>query len=297
MILQKTFKNNKPTIYLITTPIGNLDDINKRSLETLQSVDFIFCEDTRTSKVLLDKYNISNNLISFHMHNEDQRINQIIDLVNQNKNIAIISDAGVPIISDPAGYLISQLRQLNINCNITAIGTGSAYIHALICSGFNSKTNYFYGFIENKNKQSKIKELTNLINKYNDTVISFYESVHRIKQTVECLNKILDQNHKIVIARELTKINEEIVYGSISEINSYVNSDEFISKGEFVIVIDKQNQKLINNDYSDQEIIKLIDEEMNLNDIKLKKACEIISQKTNKSKNELYNMYILNKTS
>ncbi|AGJ90784.1 16S rRNA (cytidine(1402)-2'-O)-methyltransferase [Mycoplasma putrefaciens] len=295
MIIQKTFKNHKPTIYLITTPIGNLDDINKRSLETLQTVDLIFCEDTRISKILLDKYKISNTLISLHMHNEQQRITQIINLVNQNKNIAIISDAGVPIISDPAGYLINQLRELEIECNITAIGAGSAYIHALICSGFNSKTNYFYGFIKNKNQLTKTKELTNLINKYsNDTVISFYESVHRIKQTILSLDEILPTNHKIVLARELTKINEEIIYGTISEINQYLDSEQFINKGEFVIVIDKLNQQKY-PDLSDDQIIEMIDQEVNLNHLKLKKACETISLKTNKSKNHLYHLYISKK--
>nr|VZS00051.1 Ribosomal RNA small subunit methyltransferase I [Mycoplasma feriruminatoris] len=241
MIIQKTYKNNKPTVYLVTTPIGNLEDISLRAINTLKQVDVICCEDTRTSKVLLDKYQIKNNLLSLHKFNENLRVDQIINLLNENKNIAIISDAGVPIISDPASYIINQLKELDINCNITAISAGSAYIHALISSGFLIDSHYFYGFLKNKNKISKQNELAELINKYaNDSIICLYESVHRLKDTINCLNEILNQNHKIVISKELTKINEEIIYGSINQVNQYINSEEFVLKGEFVIVIDKK---------------------------------------------------------
>lgn len=293
MIIQKTYKNNKPTVYLITTPIGNLEDISLRAIQTLKQVDVICCEDTRTSKVLLDKYQITNNLLSLHKFNENLRIEQIINLLNQNKNIAIISDAGVPIISDPASYIINQLKELEINCNITAIGAGSAYLHALISSGFLIDSHYFYGFLKNKNKISKQNELNQLINKYDDSIICLYESVHRLKDTITCLNQLLDKNHKIVIAKELTKINEEIIYGNIDQINQYINSDEFVLKGEFVIVINKK----INNEtttYSDIQLIDLIDQEIK-NGYKLKQACEIINLKTKISKNILYKLYTFKK--
>ncbi|QVK06481.1 16S rRNA (cytidine(1402)-2'-O)-methyltransferase [Mycoplasma mycoides] len=293
MIIQKTYKNNKPIVYLITTPIGNLEDISLRAIQTLKQVDVICCEDTRTSKVLLDKYQITNNLLSLHKFNENLRIEQIINLLNQNKNIAIISDAGVPIISDPASYIINQLKELEINCNITAIGAGSAYLHALISSGFLIDSHYFYGFLKNKNKISKQNELNQLINQYGDSIICLYESVHRLKDTITCLNQLLDKNHKIVIAKELTKINEEIIYGNIDQINQYINSDEFVLKGEFVIVINKK----INNEttnYSDIQLIDLIDQEIK-NGYKLKQACEIINLKTKISKNVLYKLYTFKK--
>src|SRR5699024_8792543 len=143
----------------------------------------------------------------------------IINKLSDNKNIAIISDAGVPIISDPAAYLIYELRNQNINCNISSVNAGPAYIHALILSGLAQKENFFYGFIKNKNDISKKNELIdikdNIMNRY---VTSFYESVHRIIQTINTLYSILEKTTKIVIARELTKINEEIIYGTINEI-------------------------------------------------------------------------------
>ncbi|WP_434343927.1 16S rRNA (cytidine(1402)-2'-O)-methyltransferase [Mycoplasma sp. 06067-C1-B144P-99-0482-3] len=294
MIIQKTYKNNKPTVYLITTPIGNLEDISLRAIQTLKQVDVICCEDTRTSKVLLDKYQITSNLLSLHKFNENLRIDQIINILNQNKNIAIISDAGVPIISDPASYLINQLKELEINCNITAIGAGSAYVHALISSGFLIDSHYFYGFLKNKNQISKQNELNELINKYaNDSIICLYESVHRLKSTINCLNEILDKNHKIVIAKELTKINEEIIYGTIDQINKYINSDEFVLKGEFVIIIDKI-VKINKNEFTDLELINLIDEQI-IKGYKLKQACEIVYLKTKISKNILYKKYTLKK--
>lgn len=293
MIIQKTYKNNKPTVYLITTPIGNLEDISLRAIQTLKQVDVICCEDTRTSKVLLDKYQITNNLLSLHKFNENLRIEQIINLLNQNKNIAIISDAGVPIISDPASYIINQLKELEINCNITAIGAGSAYLHALISSGFLIDNHYFYGFLKNKNKISKQNELNQLINQYGDSIICLYKSVHRLKDTITCLNQLLDKNHKIVIAKELTKINEEIIYGNINQINQYINSEKFVLKGEFVIVINKKIIDQIIN-YTNSQLIDLIDQEIK-NGYKLKQACEIINLKTKISKNVLYKLYTFKK--
>ncbi|WP_434338010.1 16S rRNA (cytidine(1402)-2'-O)-methyltransferase [Mycoplasma capricolum] len=294
MIIQKTYKNNRPTVYLITTPIGNLEDISLRAIKTLKQVDVICCEDTRTSKVLLDKYQITNNLLSLHKFNENLRVEQIISLLNQNKNIAIISDAGVPIISDPASYIINQLKELKINCNITAIGAGSAYLHALISSGFLIDSHYFYGFLKNKNKISKQNELTELINKYaNDSIICLYESVHRLKSTINCLNEILDKNHKIVIAKELTKINEEIIYATIDQMNQYINSDEFVLKGEFVIIINKMI-KTSKKQFTDLELISLIDEQIK-EGYKLKQACEIVYLKTKISKNVLYKKYTFKK--
>ncbi|ATZ18879.1 16S rRNA (cytidine1402-2'-O)-methyltransferase [Williamsoniiplasma somnilux] len=290
MIIQKTFKNNLPTIYLVGTPIGNLEDFSFRAVSILQNVDFICCEDTRTSGNLLNKYNIKSKLISLHKFNEQQRIKEIVDLLLAGKNIALISDAGAPVISDPGAHFISQLRNENINFNVSAINVGPAYIHAIVASGFNNKENYFHGFIEAKNGVNKYKEIAQIISKYNSSaIVAIYESVHRIKDTVNHLNQILLSTQKLLIARELTKINEEFIIGTIGEINDYLNSSEFIEKGEFVIVVDKHLKEI--ETLSDQQIASKVQEYVD-NGFKTKQAVEITSNIVNKNKNEIYNLYL-----
>ncbi|ASZ08863.1 16S rRNA (cytidine(1402)-2'-O)-methyltransferase [Mesoplasma chauliocola] len=285
---QSTFKNNKPTVYLVGTPIGNLEDISFRALEVLKKVDVICCEDTRTSQTFLQKYQISKKLISLHKFNETDRVKELSLLLKDNQDIAIVSDAGCPAISDPGATFINKILQAT-DCNVTSVNVGPAYIHAIVASGYRAKENYFYGFLEHKSGNSKMNELKDLLGKNSKAIISFYESVHRIQDTVEKLSTILNAEQSVLIGRELTKLNEQFMQGPISELNQFVQSEEFILKGEFVIVIDSQ---IVENTFvTNEKIVKLIEEQIKQG-YKLKQACEIIGAKVNKSKNEVYQIFI-----
>ncbi|ATZ21313.1 16S rRNA (cytidine(1402)-2'-O)-methyltransferase [Mesoplasma tabanidae] len=285
---QSTFKNNKPTIYLIGTPIGNLEDISFRAIDTLKKVEVICCEDTRTSQTFLKKYNINKKLISLHKYNEAERINEIVKVLENQNNVAIISDAGCPAISDPGANFIKEILKV-YDCNVTSINVGPAYIHAIVASGYTAKENYFHGFLENKSDKTKSDELKEILSKNSKSIISFYESVHRIKDTVLKVTQILNQDQSILIARELTKLNEQFIQGKINEVNEFVQSKDFVLKGEFVVVIDSQKNQIgsVNN----KEIILLVEEEIKQG-YKLKQACDIVGAKINKSKNEVYQIFI-----
>ncbi|PPE06582.1 16S rRNA (cytidine(1402)-2'-O)-methyltransferase [Mesoplasma corruscae] len=290
MNIQKTFKNDKPTVYLIGTPIGNLDDISLRALDTLKHVSYIFCEDTRTSSTFLKKHKISKPLISLHKFNEKERIKSIEDILRIGKSIAIISDAGCPTISDPGALVVQELLAKDI-CNITSVNVGPAYMHAIVASGFVNNTNYFYGFIVNKSKTSKLNELKKILEHYTETIISFYESVHRIKDTINALSQLVESDSQILIARELTKINEEFIRGTVVEINEFIQSESFVEKGEFVIVLN--NKKIVETTMSVEQIlfnVNLLLQQGN----KLKDACQVVSNQANLTKNEIYSIYIKN---
>ncbi|AVN62152.1 16S rRNA (cytidine(1402)-2'-O)-methyltransferase [Mesoplasma coleopterae] len=285
---QSTFKNNKPTIFLIGTPIGNLEDISFRALDTLKKVDVICCEDTRTSQTFLKKYEINKKLVSLHKYNEAERINEIIRVLENQNDVAIISDAGCPAISDPGANFIKEILN-TYDCNVTSVNVGPAYIHAIVASGYTAKENYFHGFLENKSDKSKFNELKDMLSKNSKSIISFYESVHRIKDTIFKLSEILNSDQSVLIGRELTKLNEQYIQGEISDVNAFVQSEEFVLKGEFVVVVDSQKKQI--DIINDDEIILLVEEEIKQG-YKLKQACDIVGAKINKSKNEVYQIFI-----
>ena len=217
-------------LYIIATPIGNLQDISARAIETLKSVDYILCEDTRHTQKLLSFYNISNKLISYHQHSNQRKINYILDLLNKEHNIALVSDAGTPGISDPGNKLINiAIEKLN-DPKVIPIPGPCALIAALSVSGFPTDKFIFYGFIPQKKGRRKILEQ---ITKNSLTSV-FYESGHRINKT---LNTLLEFNleKKIVICRELTKKFETIYRGAVGDLLPLMNNKAL--KGEFVIII------------------------------------------------------------
>jgi len=285
--VQKTFKDLNPIIYMVGTPIGNLADFSYRGIEILNRVAKIYCEDTRTTKVLLEKYNIKNTLFSFYKFNEIKQSDQIAIDLFANKSIAILSDAGIPCISDPGAKMLNLLTELNLNFSVCPINCGPAYIHAIVMSGFIAKENEFLGFLEKKPEQVKTKLLS--IHNVSDKIIVFYESVHRIKATINLLYNFFDENCKIAVCREITKINEEIIIGSLKEVFIYINSNAFINKGEFTVVIDKNLISKINNttniNYFD-EIKKLIK-----NGFSKKEAVKIVAKQHGLNKAELYNNF------
>ena len=217
-------------LYIIATPIGNLQDISARALETLRSVDFILCEDTRHTQKLLSFYNISNKLVSYHQHSNQRKINYILSLLIEENDIALVSDAGTPGISDPGNKLISLAIEKINELEVIPIPGPCALITALSISGFPTDKFTFYGFIPQKKGRRKI--LGQIIN--SSTTSAFYESGHRIQKT---LNILLELNLKkrIVICRELTKKFETIYRGTAEDLLPLMKDKAL--KGEFTIVI------------------------------------------------------------
>lgn len=291
MWVQQTFKNSLPTIYVVGTPIGNLNDFSLRAIETLKAVDYILCEDTRTSQILLQHFQINKPLISLHKYNELERSKRVKEYLNQGCDLAIISDAGIPTISDPGSWLLASLvNEEMLKFNLSALNCGPAYIHALVASALVGKSNYFHGFLTSKNQVAKVHELTKIVQNYSDTLICFYESVHRIKETILVLDQVLINQPQtlVVIARELTKMNEEIIRGTIREVVEFIQSPEFVFKGEFVICFANSSFKLV---LSKQEQIALIQEQINQG-LKLKAACRVVSVQTGLPINELYAVFL-----
>jgi 16S rRNA (cytidine1402-2'-O)-methyltransferase len=220
-------------LYIVATPIGNLEDITLRALEVLKKVDLILCEDTRVTKKLLDRYQIKKPLLSYHQHSKIQKIDYIISLLKERKNLALVSDAGTPGISDPGGKLVNEvMKWLSDQVKIVPIPGPSALTCAVSISGFPMDKFLFFGFLPKKKKRKKIlKEIAN----FNYPVI-FYESPYRILKTLEELKEI-NRELKIVVVKELTKKFETIYRGKIEEVIEKIEKDKL--KGEFVVIIRK----------------------------------------------------------
>lgn len=228
MLVQKSYLDISPTLYLIPTPIGNFDDMTFRSVEVLKSVDYIYCEDTRVTKVLLSHFNILTPLRNYHIFNEDVKCDEIISLLKEGYNIALVSDAGLPCISDP-GFLVSS-NAIKQGIKVVSLPGASASLTALIASGLPNDTFYFNGFLNSKRTQ-RIKELEILSTKKETLII--YEAPHRIIETLKDIYEVFG-NRRIVIARELTKKYEEYIRGTLEEIINNITE----LKGEIVLIIE-----------------------------------------------------------
>ncbi len=220
------------TLYIVSTPIGNLKDITFRAVEILSSVSMIAAEDTRHSKKLFQHYNITTPSISFFEHNRTARIPQIVTNLQKGNHVALISDAGTPGISDPAYRLIREAISEGIT--VESIPGSTALIAGIVSSGLPTDRFLFEGFLPRK--KGRKKRLMNLIDQ--DATIIFYESPYRLIKTLKEINEILG-DRPAVIARELTKMNEEIIRGTVSDILSYFNNKK--PRGEFVIMIGKND--------------------------------------------------------
>lgn len=222
------------TLYIVATPIGNLEDITLRALRILKEVDTILCEDTRTTKVLLNKYDIHTKTMSYNAHATDNKESVIIRMLKEGKNLALVSDAGTPCISDPGVMLVANVKnELGLDAKVVPIPGPSALVSALSASGVSSAEFVFLGFLPHKKgRETLFKEIAN-----SKRVIVFYESTHRIMKTLASLSTYAP-NFKIVIGRELTKQFEEFVQGTPAEVLEYftVNNDK--QRGEFVVIVD-----------------------------------------------------------
>lgn len=220
------------TLYVVGTPIGNLQDITLRALEILKTVDVILCEDTRTTGILLKKYGITTKTMSYHSHSSHSRLTDIVELLNQGKNLALVSDAGTPAISDPGSLLIQELRRSKgEEVSITPVPGPSALISALSVSGLTGNQFTFYGFLPHKKgRETLFREMAS-----SPRISVFYESPHRILKTLESLGAL---DRTIIIARELTKIYEEVVRGTAAELLAFFTLHPDKVRGEFVVMIE-----------------------------------------------------------
>jgi 16S rRNA (cytidine1402-2'-O)-methyltransferase len=219
------------TLYLVATPIGNLQDMSFRAIETLKAVDLIACEDTRHSRKLLTHHGISNKLVSYHEHNEAKRIEEFVKLLEDGKSIAIISDAGTPSINDPGFTMVEKAHEIGVV--VVPIPGPVAFVNAAIVSGLPTDSLFFGGFLPSKkgDRRKRLEEVKDV-----PATLIFYESPHRLaKSLADCLEVLGDRRATVV--RELTKLHEEIIRGSLSDLSKLFSTA--ISKGEFVLVIDK----------------------------------------------------------
>ena len=277
---QKSFENNQPTLYLVATPIGNLDEITYRALQILKTVDYIAAEDTRNTIRLLNHFQISTKLISHHEHNIQQSIPKLIHLLEEGHNIALVSDAGYPAISDPGYELV--LKAIEQDINVVPISGCNACLDALVVSGIAPQPFMFYGFLDHSDKKKK-KELEQL-KKYKETIV-FYESPHRIKKTLLLMLEILGDRH-IALCRELTKKHEEIIRGSISEIIAV--TDEL--KGEMVIVVEGSHEETVEETVFSTTIKEDVDHFIEKG-MSTKDAIKEVAKIRNLNKNAVYKEY------
>ncbi|MCK5591300.1 MAG: 16S rRNA (cytidine(1402)-2'-O)-methyltransferase [Candidatus Pacebacteria bacterium] len=222
-------------LYIIATPIGNLEDITLRALRILKEVEIVLCEDTRVTKKLLDHYNITTSTLSYHAQSGIAKVEKIFELLKSGKDIALVSDAGTPTISDPGVLLVQQIRnEFKEDVNIIPIPGPSAFTAALSAGGISSAQFTFYGFLPHKKGRETIfKEIAD--SKISSVLKPQYV---RIMKTLDSLKEHLKEDRKVVIARELTKIYEEIVHDSINEVHTYFTDNPDKVRGEFVVIIE-----------------------------------------------------------
>ena len=273
---QSQIKDNEIGLYLVSTPIGNLKDITLRAIETLKKSSFILCEDTRVSKILLDKYQIKSQLISNHKFNESKNLKKIIDHLKSGKIISLISDAGTPSISDPGAILVNECVRNNIK--ITPIPGPSAVATAVSISGFSEKF-IFLGFLPEKKKA--LLNIFDKISKFDETCV-FFISAKKVNKTIPYLKKNFS-GRKIIFCREISKIYEEFIRKNVDDLEIF---DKEL-KGELTIVI---SEKKINKNNSQE----LSESDMNIirkliNKLTVKEITDIISHNNEISKKKIYN--------
>jgi len=239
------------SLYIIATPIGNLSDITLRAIETLKNVDLVLAEDTRHSKKLFDHYEIKSPLTAFHEHNENEKASGIISEINSGKSIALISDAGTPLISDPGYQLVSEAKKIGIN--VIPIPGPNAAIAALSSSGIASSSFSFFGFLPAK-QASRLKLLKT--KRSLDETIIFYESPKRILATIKDMMAVFGETRRVCLAKELTKSFETILNDNLMTLMDYLESDPSHQKGEFVLIVSPDDK--IDFDEAKNELEKIL---------------------------------------
>lgn len=267
-------------LYIVATPIGNLQDITQRALETFAQVDLIAAEDTRHSGLLLSHYGIKKPFFALHDHNEQEKAHILVGKLKQGSNIALISDAGTPLISDPGFHLVRQCREAGIR--VVPLPGACAAITALCASGIASDRFCFEGFLPAKSKALKDK-LENIAEE--DRTLIFYESTHRILDTLEDMQAVLGEERYIVLAREMTKTWETITGNTIKNLREWLLEDPNRTKGEMVLIVEGK-PKSDNNDEISPQAVKAL--ELIAEELPLKKAAAIVAELYGYKKNALY---------
>ena len=276
---QKSFQNDLTSLYLVATPIGNLSEMTPRAIEVLKSVSVIAAEDTRNTQKLLQHFQIDTRLISHHAYNEKESASGILKLLESGQNVALVSDAGYPLISDP-GYQVVQ-AVLQAGYNVIPVSGSSAALNALVASGLITQPFLFYGFLPNTDKDFRLA--LNQLKAYPMTLI-FYEAPHRIKKTLAKMIPILG-DRKAVIARELTKKFEEFLRGTLSELAEL--EDEL--KGEIVLIVEGNGEpkpEIIDLSEINERIQAYID-----SGISASQAIRQVAEESGLNKHDLYNAY------
>ena len=273
--------NMTGTLYLVATPIGNLEDITLRAIRILNESSIVLAEDTRNSKKLFVAHKISSKLVSYNDYSSQKKNSSIIKQLKDGKNISLISDAGTPLVSDPGHELVSQVISEKID--VESIPGPSSVISGLITSGFKNNKFIFEGFLPKKS--SELKSLLSTYN-YETKTIIFFESPYRIKKTLKVMRDVFGKNRRISIAREMTKMHETILRGTIEEMNLLADVDLNLSRGEIVIVLDGSDKK---NEEFDNKLDYLYASLSN--DLSLKQFSKIFSKISRQSAKEIYNKY------
>ena len=270
-------------LYIVGTPIGNLNDISYRAIDILKNVYLIASEDTRQTKKIMVKYSFKNNLISFNKHNSLNKISRIINNLNSGQSVALVSDAGMPCICDPGENLVREARSQGIK--IVCIPGPCAALTALVSSGLPSSKFIFEGFLPKKNSErakiiSEIRE--------NDKTTILFESPHRLKKLLGELKKYFGGEREIQISRELTKKFEEHIGNNINEVIDYFEGKEVL--GEITVVIKGKNKTKQNTKFNEFELKKELNDLINAG-LKLSEASKYLAKKHNLKKSQIYNMY------
>ena len=270
--------DGSPCVYLVPTPIGNMEDITIRAINTLKMVDVVFCEDTRVTGQLLKYLDISKKLISSHEHNESKNKQKLLEYLSSGSNVGLVSDRGTPIISDP-GYELAKVA-IEEGYNVVSLPGATALIPALTSSGISPMPFYYYGFLNSKDSARR-KELEFLKNI--DATLILYEAPHRINKTLKDLGNILGNNRKISISREITKKYEEIYRGTIGELIEQNNE----YKGELVVVVEGNKETTEYKTLTVEEHVNLYIEDGKSS----MDAIKIVAKERGMKKSEVYDIY------
>ncbi|TDO96962.1 16S rRNA (cytidine(1402)-2'-O)-methyltransferase [Marinomonas balearica] len=279
-MVTQTTPDVRGSFYIVATPIGNLDDITARALKILESSDYIAAEDTRHSKKLLNHFGIETKLFSVHDHNERDKVDYIKSLLDDGKNVALVSDAGTPLISDPGYHVVNGLREANYP--VVPVPGPSALITALCASGLPTDQFSFLGFLPAKSKARKdiVANWANVAG----TVV-FYESTHRIIDSVKDINEVHGDQVTLSLARELTKTFETFLHGTPSQILDVFALDSNQTRGEFVVMASLKKEDVNEEEAKANEMLDLL-----LPEVSVKKASEIVAKFLDLKKNQVYKL-------
>jgi 16S rRNA (cytidine1402-2'-O)-methyltransferase len=267
-------------LYIVATPIGNLDDISLRAIATLKAVDLIAAEDTRHSKYMLNHLGIDTRMISCHEHNEESRCDEILRRLDDGKDVALISDAGTPLISDPGYRLVRAARQAGFQ--VSPIPGANSAIAALSAAGLATTSFHFYGFLSSKKQQrgAQLEALRDLAG-----TLVLFESSHRIKGLLRQLAQVFPQRH-CVVAKELTKLHEQFLAGTAAELLPRFDADKALTRGEFVVLIDNSaSAGREPHESDDRNLLRVL-----LDEVPVKQAVKIAARLGGGKKNDLYQL-------